>query len=350
MEENLTRQHKLVEEITSSGWFADPAGKEGYEILVLEKVGNGGTRYYASLKAGEKLRWTERLFSQYLVYQVDLRRARAFTISGQYNTRERGRSVTLSANVRYHVANARTVATQTVDPLGELRDKVVSTLNRDLKRYSENEVTPDVIEGIIENIGNLPHLGLAVESAEVQSLSGDSRVTQHIVEEEDTRHNISIGEIRHQSELSVRDLDHEADLKRNQLSHEADLKRRQQLHDAIDLRNMNVFMHEHPELVSQILQTLTARDMRLLDANIDVAKVSVDRYIAQQIEMNQVIDPVEIGRIMRESVGSSSLQIGTSDSAPRLIEWGDTVDEKPQEKQPDEKKGDKPNSKIEFGD
>lgn len=338
MEENLTRQHKLVEEITSSGWFADPAGKEGYEILVLEKVGNGGTRYFASLKAGEKLRWTERLFSQYLVYQVDLRRARAFSVSGQFSTRERGRGVTLTVNVRYHVANARTVATQTVDPLGELRDKVVSILNRDLKRYSENEVSPDVVEGIIENIGNLPHLGLAVESAEVQNLSGDSRVTQHVVEEEDTRHNISIGEIRHQAESNARDLDHESDI-----------KRRQQLHDSIDLRNMNVFMHEHPELVQTIMQTLTARDMKLLDANIDVAKASVDRYIAQQIDMNQVIDPVEVGRIMRESVGSSSLQIGTTNTNPPLIEWGEAVDEKPQEKQPDEKKGDNPNSKIEFG-
>lgn len=350
MEENLTRQHKLVEEITSSGWFADPAGKEGYEILVLEKVGNGGTRYYASLKAGEKLRWTERLFSQYLVYQVDLRRARAFSVSGQFSTRERGRSVTLSANVRYHVANARTVATQTVDPLGELRDKVISTLNKDLKRYTENEVTPDVVETIIENIGNLPHLGLAIESAEVQNLGGDSRVTQHIVEEEDIRHNISIGEIRHQSELSARDLDHEADIRREQQSHDADIKRRQQLHDAIDLRNMNVFMHEHPELVQQILLTLTARDNKLLDANIDVAKASVDRYIAQQLEMNQVIDPVEVGRIMRESVGTSSLQIGTTDTNPRLIEWGDTVDEKHDEKLADEKKGDKPNPKIDFGD
>lgn len=193
-------------------------------------------------------------------------------------------------------------------------------------------------------------MGLAIESAEVQNLGGDSRVTQHIVEEEDIRHNISIGEIRHQSELSARDLDHEADIRREQQSHDADIKRRQQLHDAIDLRNMNVFMHEHPELVQQILLTLTARDNKLLDANIDVAKASVDRYIAQQLEMNQVIDPVEVGRIMRESVGTSSLQIGTTDTNPRLIEWGDTVDEKHDEKLADEKKGDKPNPKIDFGD
>lgn len=339
MEENFTRQHKLVEVITNSGWFADPAGREGYEIIVLEKIGNGGTKYYASLKAGETLRWTERLFSQYVVFQVDLRRARAFSISGTFFTRERGRSVNLAANVRYHVTNARTVATQTVDPLGELRDKVVSTLNREIKRLPESEITPTVIEDIIEGVGNMPHLGLAVESSEIQSFSGDTRVTQHVISEEDTRHNISIGVIKHDADMNVKDQEFEADL-----------KRRQKIHESIDLSNMNTFMHEHPELVPQILATLSARDMRLLDANIDVARASVDRYIAQQIEMNQVVDPVEIGRIMREAVGTSSLQIGQPTSNPKLIEWGgDQESDTLEKKKPNEKKGTDSDSRIDFG-
>jgi len=341
MEENFTHQHKLVEVITNSGWFADPAGKEGYEIIVLEKVGSGGTKYYASLKAGETLRWTERLFSQYVVFQVDLRRARAFSINGSFFTRERGRSVNLNANVRYHVTNARTVATQTVDPLGELRDKVVSTLNREMKRLPESEITPATIEDIIEGVGNMPHLGLAVESAEVQSFSGDTRVIQHVINEEDARHNISIGEIRHEADLNVKDLEFEADL-----------RRRQRVHDTIDLRDMNIFMHEHPELVPQILATLSARDMKLLDANIDVAKASVDRYIAQQIEMNQEVNPVEIGRIMREAVGTSSLQIGQPNSSSKLIDWGGDEEKDSLEKKKTNGKKEKENdndSRIEFG-
>ena len=49
MSDNFTQEHGLIEEITSKGWFANPAGRQGYEVIVLENKGDGGTRLYLSL-------------------------------------------------------------------------------------------------------------------------------------------------------------------------------------------------------------------------------------------------------------------------------------------------------------
>ena len=130
MSDNFTREHKLVEEIVSQGWFTSPAGRQGYEVIVLERVGDGGTRFYHNLKPGETLRFSERVFGKFIALAVDVRYARSFPIEGQFAARERGRFVTLKANVRYRVTDARVVAMETLDPLGALRDKVIAVLNR----------------------------------------------------------------------------------------------------------------------------------------------------------------------------------------------------------------------------
>jgi heme/copper-type cytochrome/quinol oxidase subunit 4 len=168
MDENLTRKLELVREIPSKyRESANPAGRQGYEVIILEKVGDSGTRYYCSLKPGETLRLSERVFGKFIVLEVDLRHARSFRIGGQFAVRERGCPVTLQANVRYRVTDARIVALETVDPLGELRDKVISTINRELAQYQESDINPGLIERIIRTIGMVSHLGLMVEDAEV---------------------------------------------------------------------------------------------------------------------------------------------------------------------------------------
>ena len=105
MSENLTQKYGLVQQITSEHWFSNPAGKQGYEVILLEKVGDGGTRYYYSLRPGETLRLAERILSNYIPMQVDIRRARALEISRDFNTRERGRKISVNLKVRYHVTD-----------------------------------------------------------------------------------------------------------------------------------------------------------------------------------------------------------------------------------------------------
>lgn len=307
---NFTKEHGLVEEITSKGWFANPAGRQGYEVVVLEQVGDGGTRFYDVLKPGDTLRLSERVLGKFIIRAVDIRTARSFPIEREFSSRNRGRKVSINANVRYQVTDARVVAMETIDPLGELRDKVIATLNRELIRYSEVEITPGLIERIISSVGPVPNLGLTVEGAEVLEFTSDSRITQQVLEEEDLRHKLSIGEIQEQSEIDL--------ASRKQ---EAELRLKQDKYSEIDLSDINVLMHEHPDMAQQIFATFTQRDQQMLTAQNEVVAAAVKAYIEQQRENEAEIDPEEIARIMRRSMSPSQGQFATP--ANRQIVWGD---------------------------
>jgi len=307
MTENLTRKYNLVQEITDQGWFANPAGKQGYEVVLLEKVGKSGTRYYTSLKPGDTLRIAERLLISYIVLQVDIRHARAFPVSGAFNTRDRGKKVSIGLNVRFHVSDARIVAMETVDPLEELQSKVLATLNRELQGYSEHDITVALIERLVQNIGQVPHLGLAVEDVEVISFDSDSRITQHVVEEENVHHSIRIDSIRQQANLDARKRDEEVNL---------EIKTNR--HGQINLSDLNVFMHEFPDLATQVLATFSARDMKLLDAQIATVQTSILNYIEQQKGLNGEIDPREISNMLRDAISSTRPRLPDTN-----ITWGD---------------------------
>lgn len=339
MTENFTREHKLVEDISSKGWFANPAGRQGYEVIILEQVGDGGSRFYCSLQPGETLRFGERVFGNYVALAVDMRHARSFPIEGQFAALERGRKVTLRANVRYRVTDARVVAMETVDPLGELRDKVVATLNRELARYPEEQINPGMVEKVIRSVGPVPHLGLTVEDAEVTEFIPDPRITDHVVKEEDVQHSIAIQGIEHR----------------------ADLEGKQEQYEAIDLSNINVLMQEYPDVIPHVFATFAERDRRLLEAQIGTVKPAIEAYIRQKQENNEDIDPEEIARIMRQAISPSRPQL-KSPVEPGKIIWGDeVVDALPAGKPPvtfgDKDEGDsgekddtgKP-SRVKFGD
>lgn len=321
MVENLTHEHKLIEDITSPGWLANPAGKQGYQVIVLEKVGDGGTRFYCSLKPGETLRLSERLFGKYIALAVDVRGARSFPIEGEFSARERGRKVMVQANVRYRVTDARVVAMETVDPLGELRDKVIAALNRELMAYPEASITPNIIERIVRSIGPVPHLGLMVEDAEVLGFTPDVRSTEHALEAEDFERRI-----------------------------------------AVDLTDLNVLMHEHPDIIPQVWSAFADKDKRLLEAQIGIIRPALDAYIRQQQEREAEIDPQEIINLMRQAIAPLRIQL-ESPLQSRQIVWGDEVidalpsgepptafgdKEKPGEETGD--KGKEDPSRIKFGD
>ena len=310
MAKNFTQEHGLVEEFSSKGWLANPAGRQGYEVIVLEQVGDGGTRFYAVLKPGETLRLGERVLGKFIARAVDIRYARSFPIQRQFASRNRGRKVSINANVRYRVTDARVVAMETIDPLGELRDKVIATLNRELIRYSETEVLPDLIERIISSVGPVPNLGLTVEGSEILDFTSDSRITQHVLEEEDLRHKLTIGSIQEQAEIDS--------TSRRQ---EAELQLKQDKYSGIDLSDINVLMHEHPEMVQQVFGTFTQRDQQMLTAQNEVVAAAVKAYIEQQRENDAEIDPEEIARIMRRSMSPSQGQFAPP--VNHQIVWGD---------------------------
>lgn len=327
MSDNFTHEHKLVEDISTQGWLANPAGRQGYEVVILEQIGDGGSRYYCSLKPGETLRLSERVLGKFTARAVDVRHARAFEVGGQFGARERGRKVTLRAKVRYRVTDARVVAMETLDPLGELRDKVISTLNRDLSSHPEANINPGLIERIIRNVGEVAYLGLMVEDAEVIEFTPDSRLTGQTVSREDLEHEVSINTIRERAELES-------------------LSRQ---HSTIDLSNINVLMHKYPDLIPQIFGTFAERDRRLLEAQMNVVGPAIQAYIEQQKEDGNIIDPEEIARIMRQAIappmplhnpvgqivwGDDAIDVTPQRSQISFSEDDDEQDEPTQDKKP----------------
>jgi len=310
MSENFTRDHKLVEEITSKGWFANPAGRQGYEVILLEQVGDGGTRFYHNLKPGETLRASERLFGKFIARAVDVRHARSFSIDKDFPVRERGRKIGVRANVRYRVTDARIVAMEALDPLGELRDKVIATLNREMMNHSEESVTPALVERIIRSVGTVAHLGLLVEDAEIIEFRQDPRVTKQIIEKEDLQHDISVGGIKQKAELEA-----------ESLSREKKIQWEQDEIAAINLADINVLLHRNPDLIPQVFDMFSQRDMQLLSARIDVIRPVIDAYVRQQIENDEDIDPAEIARIMHEAISPARPQL-RGGSISQII-WGD---------------------------
>jgi hypothetical protein len=361
MTENLTREHQLVDEISTQGWLANPAGRQGYEVIVLEKIGEGGTRFYCSLKPGETLRFGERLFGKYTLLAVDIRHARYVTVEGQFATYERGHKVSLKAKVRYRVVDARVVAMDTIDPLGELRDKVIATLNRELVRHQEANITPATIEQIIRSVGTISHLGLTIEDTEVIEFSSDSRVVGQTLAEKNLEHDLSLNNIRERAELDSKTRQREAELESQRRAQEENLRWRQEQQEAIDLTDINALMHEHPELVQQIFGTFANRDEQLLAARLSLAEPVIKDYIKRQQEIDGEIDPTEIARLMQQFAGPTPPSLQN----PQLV-WGDRDEEtsstdepkvtfaKEEEEEEEEKKSGKkpPNDtpRIKFGD
>jgi len=234
MSENFTQQHKLVEEISNKGWPANIAGRDGYEIVLLKKVGDGGTHFHRILKPGETLKWHERIFGNFMALTVDMRYGRSFLVERTCITRERGCEVVVKANVCYRVINTRTVAVGTDDPLGKLRDKVIATLNRELATYLEIEIGPTLVEQIIRSIGWVPELGLKIEDAEVIEFMPNTR----LVKEE-------------------------------------------KLH----------LLEEHGQLARDVFGAFANRDQVLLKARLEEIKPAIKDYIDRQREIEDPIDP-----------------------------------------------------------
>lgn len=323
MSNNFTHEHGLIEEITSKGWFANPAGRQGYEVIVLEQVGQGGTRLYATLKQGETLRFSERVFGRFTARAVDIRHARSFPVQGEFPARERGRRVYLRANVRYRVVDARIVAIEAVDPLAELRDKVIASLTRELARFTEAEIGPGLIEKVIRSVGHVPHLGLQVDDAEVLEFRADTRITNQVLEVENLDHTITVSDTRQRAEL-------EAEARRRR----EDLARRQEAHEAINLTSLNVLLHEHPEMAATVFAAFTDREQRLLDAKMSVLGPAIAAYQRQQLERDDDIDPRHILQMMEEAIRpTANLQLGSGEPQGR-ISWGSETPATPPANEP----------------
>lgn len=295
---NLTQEQGLIVPITDSGWFSRPAGREGYEVVVLEKVGNGN-RYYMTLLPGQSLRLGEVVFGKFNVYAVDIRYGRAFPVTGQFMTQERNQKVTLNANVRYRVTDSRQVALGTADPLQEIKNRVIDALRRNLSRYPHNSVNESLCVDTIRSVGAFPHLGLVVEGAEILEFSPEGRTLGYRTETEEQEHKLRL-ELR----STVANIDTSEMRERSRMSLDEEKIQR------FDLRDPNVFMHVRPDMVPAVLEMVNQREQVNLAAKkvgVEMIAKALDMYIKQKRDAGEeFISLDEVTNYVRENLLSGT--------------------------------------------
>ncbi len=310
---NFTREQGLVTPITESSWFSRPAGREGYDVVVLEKVGTGN-RYYATLCPGETLRLGEVVFGKFDVYAVDMRHGLAFPIEGQFATQERNRKITLRANVRYRVTDSRQVAVGAADPLGEVRDKVIDALNRTLAHYPHDSVHEALCADIIRSVGSFPHLGLVVEGAEILQFEPEGRLLVYRTAEEEQEHKLRLEGRAAQAEIEAAER-----RERSRMDLDEEKIRR------FDLRDPNVFMHVRPDMVPAVLSMVSEREKVNLEARrigVNMIAKALETYLQQKRDAGEeFISLDEVTDFVRENFLASVSERPT----PELrIDFGDT--------------------------
>jgi len=344
----FTQQPGLVEPITEQGWFRRPAGREGYDIVVLEKVSTGN-RYYTTLRPGETLRFGEVVLGKFLVYAVDMRYGLSFPVEGRFATQERNCYVELGAAVRYHVTDSRQVALGALDPLGELRDRVLDALNREFARYPHQSVNEAVCADIIRKVGAFPHLGLAIDSAEILKFAPEERVVGYrTAEEEQThQHRMEERDRSHRHRIETRDAAVEQQLagERERLRMDLDAEKIERF----DLRDPNTFMHQRPDLVQDVLAMMSERErmnLHVQEIGVNMLAKALDAYIQQKheageefISLDEVTDFVRknfLSGLLAQGVSSGRIDFGDlgpsivdQSSAPsKRIDFADDRDEK----------------------
>jgi len=299
MTDNLTRAQKLIEEIPIKGVFSGPVGRQGYEVIVLRHVG-GGSHFYCSLKPGETINFGNRLFGKFTALAVDIRYGLSFQIERPFPVYERGRTIKIQAKVRYRVTDAQAVATGHIDPLAELRDKVLSTLLGELAHHKEANLTSNTIKEIIRSVGNVAHLGLIVEDAEILNFASDTGVTNYVMKRDQLKAQIDLQEMQNQAKRAEKIRQEEVDLDIQSRRHKQDLEHTQDRNEAIDLTNVRELMLHHPDMIPHIFKTFTQKEQKTLQMQQDLVTKAIDAYIQQQHAANADIDPSTIARIMRQ--------------------------------------------------
>jgi hypothetical protein len=161
-----------------------------------------------------------------------------------------------------------------------------------------------------------------------------------------TKADIEFHELKQQADLSAKKRQQEADLLAQQRQNDADIIMRQARHDNISLTDMNVLMHEHPELINQIFAHFASRDQAVLQSQITLMAPIIAAYIDQKKEDGALIDPDELAKIIQRTITTSKGQLQGPLPPPKQIAWGSEEPKiLPPEKKPIQFEGDNKNDK-----
>lgn len=322
--ENLTRKFNLVQEIKHVGFFSNPAGVENFDMIVLEKVGSGGTRVYKQLRPGETLNIAERMLGSFIAVKIDMKQGRQFPVEGEYMTREKIKTIFVSGNVRYHVTDSALVASST-DPLREVQDKIQAELTASLMELTESEVNVRKISYLVRDMDEFQHLGIQIESYDILDFQWDKATIAAI--QTRIKNEAKLDEVNAtrllEKKHALEDAELENELQR--MREKSELDRKQMRHAAIDFSNFNVLMHENPEKASEMLDDFREIQKRNYSQQEQLVDKVIDSYLESKREEEGEINPAEIKKLLDTIVGDNQYQPPLPGANPRIV-FGKSLD------------------------
>ena len=266
----------------------------------MERIGRDGSQYYTSLQSGEVLSISERLFGNFFAYIVDIRAARSLAIDETFVTADPLISLSFKARVLYGVINAKTVALTIEDPLAKFYDRIVAVLRREIARMPHLSINELWCERIINSVGTVQHLGLAVEGVDFINLGHDAEFIADITKDRD--HTREIHQQQHNHRIKRSDVVEQTQL--DKIIKHSEIELRQDVINGINLNDLNTLLHMHPELIGPIFHARNEREQKLLEHQLKhdaVFSARLLQVLDNYIKENPETDPEALMRLINEA-------------------------------------------------
>jgi hypothetical protein len=124
-----------------------------------------------------------------------------------------------------------------------------------------------------------------------------------------------------QSDIALQELRTQAELRAKELANQADIRMRQARHDNIGMTDINVLMHEHPELLPAIFGHFASRDQATMNAQLQLMAPVIQAYIDQKTRDGDPIDPDELAKLIKRTVNTRQ-GLQSPMETPKQISWG----------------------------
>lgn len=327
MAENLSFHQKLIEKQTTG----NPAGREGFEVIIMRQVGGTGDRYYGTLAPGEMLGIADRFLGSFYSYIVDTRPTRILEIDMEFPSADPLLKERVQASILYHVINAHKVALEVEDPLRKFRDRIVGVLRHEIGQLSYQNITEPICKQWIINVGAVQHLGLTVEGVDHIIVEHDSKVLRGRQQRHERDYSLGLGkdisEAAHQQALrkkqqeqELKDIEIRAQINQQRMQEQAKIEQQQLAVRSLNMSDLNTLLHLRPELTEAIFKRLSEREQQEFVLRVSSQQEIqgrmlgvLDNYITQNSDAN----PEDLMRLIRTTFpqyDNERIRFGPSDS------------------------------------
>lgn len=181
--ENLTEIEGLIKRVEATRRTGLPRSENGTEVVVLERLGNGLTRYIDA--QNKPLTIPERIWGKYIFCIVDTRQRR-LKVEDSFTTKDKVYKVDVAATIQYQVSDAKKVVVGVEDPLGYVKDHVVATMRTEIANTPIETLDEQKIKNILSMIASArlgdyyPDVGITILGGVVTKFKMDEGLVAHL--------------------------------------------------------------------------------------------------------------------------------------------------------------------------